>query len=194
VLDLYVRAAGTGALGIVAEVHPALPELSPALRARYSLLRGARLDSWAHRKYRQAYGKSTMRELGLRPVMNAGVFALHREAPHWAAWEESYRLALARRNDIWVNQISLNHAVYRKDLPVQLLPLRCNWPCSAAMPSYDPDRDMYVEPYLPHDPLGIVHMTWDTKYGSFDLATPDGGHVRRGLGYPRRPAEPARGR
>ena len=162
-IDLYLRAAATGAVAVVAEVNPAFTSLSPSL------------SIW--------YGRETMRELALKPVLNAGVFALRAEAPHWAAWEASYREGLARRPDVWINQVALNHAVYRNDLPLHYLPSRCNWTCSNALPKVDRESSLLVEPFLPHDPIGVVHMTWDTKDGEFDLAAVDGGTVRRSLRY-----------
>jgi len=182
-IDLYVRAAATGALAVVPEVNPAFPSLTPSLSIWYGRLGRPRVRSWAHRHYHAAYGRKTMRELALKPVMNAGVFALQADAPHWAAWEASYREGLARRPDVWINQVALNHAVYRNDLPLHYLPSRCNWTCSNALPKVDRESSLLVEPFLPHDPIGVVHMTWDTKDREFDLAAVDGGTVRRSLRF-----------
>ncbi len=40
--------------------------------------------AWKH--YRAAFGWRVADRLGRNPLVNSGVFALHRDAPHWAAW------------------------------------------------------------------------------------------------------------
>jgi hypothetical protein len=41
-----------------------------------------------------------------------------------------------------------------------------------------------VEPVFPHRPLGIVHMTGETKKGSHNLPLQGGGRRQHSLAYP----------
>ena len=40
----------------------------------------------AWKNYREAFGWRAADRLGRNPTANCGVFALHRDAPHWQAW------------------------------------------------------------------------------------------------------------
>jgi hypothetical protein len=182
--DLLARGANRGALAIVAELHPAYDPVLPALRLRYRKLGRMRFESWAHWYYRDGYGEQAARDFALRPLLNSGVFALLRDAPHWEAWIESYRAAKPRRHRVGFDQIALNHAVYSKGLPLECLPAWCNWACSRGLPAVDEASGLLVDPCLPHDPLGLVHMTWNAKEGDHLLPTTGGGTRLRSLRYP----------
>ncbi len=52
----------------------------------------------------------------------------------------------------------MNIAVYDSNVDVEFLPLYCNWIASNVLPKYDEDKKTFVEPYLPHNKIGIMHL------------------------------------
>ena len=52
----------------------------------------------------------------------------------------------------------MNIAVYDKNADVEFLPLSCNWIASNILPKFDEEKKTYVEPYLPHKKIGIMHL------------------------------------
>ena len=40
----------------------------------------------------------------------------------------------------------------------EFLPLYCNWIASNVLPKYDVENKTFVEPYLPHNKIGIMHL------------------------------------
>ena len=54
--------------------------------------------------------------------------------------------------------LAINIAVYHDNVPVEFLPLKCNWITSHLLPKYDVQNDTFVEPYLPNDRIGIIHL------------------------------------
>src|SRR4029077_20970959 len=92
------------------------------------------------------------------PLINAGVFALKADAPHWRGWAEVLGEALQRSTDM-TDQIALNVMVYDRGFSCEPLPSRCNWPVHHATPAWDEERRLFVEPAMPYDPLGILHLT-----------------------------------
>ena len=38
------------------------------------------------------------------------------------------------------------------------MPLYCNWIASNVLPKYDSEKETFVEPYLPHNKIGIMHL------------------------------------
>jgi hypothetical protein len=113
--------------------------------------------------------------------LNAGVFALHRDAPHWSCWAKAFSSALtATDGKLCSDQEPLNHAVWSEHLPVNLLPAIYNWLCHLALPRRDPASGKFCEPTAPGDPIGILHLTGYPKLtvretgsdGPIDLAFP----------------------
>jgi hypothetical protein len=142
--------------------------------------------------YEACFDRATAERLIRYPMINAGVFALEADAPHWDGWADVMGEALQRSTNM-TDQVALNVLVYDKGFACEPLPSRCNWPIHHATPAWDAERSLFVEPAMPYDPLGILHMTIYTKrLATLDvreLGGPHDGQVRpRSLRWPGRTA------
>lgn len=175
-VELYCQAAGRDKLAITLE-------LDRAYKRHYKRpkLFGMNLV-W--KTYRAAFGWRVADRLGRNPTANVGVFALHREAPHWAAWGQLMTRVLQRTRFFYVEQIALNYAVFGEGLPANFLPAYCNWAVGDALPAFDAARGLFVEPYAPHEAIGVMHLAGpDQKCGVFRLDRLGGGTVETSLRY-----------
>ena len=118
-------------------------------------------------------------------MINAGVFALEADAPHWRAGPICMGEALQRSTDM-TDQVALNVLVYDQGFGCEPLPSRCNWPIHHATPAWDAERGLFVEPAMPYDPLG--HPAHDHLH----QAAGDPGRARAGRA--RMPARSGRAR
>lgn len=176
VVELYCAAAGRDRLAIT-------PEIDRAYKRHYKRpkLLGRTL---AWKNYREAFGWRAADRLGRNPMVNCGVFALHRDAPHWQAWARLIARVLQRTRFFFAEQTALNYAIFAEHLPVNFLPAYCNWMVGDATPAFDAGRGLLVEPYAPYEPLGVVHLAGaDSKDHIFRLAQLDGGTIETGLRY-----------
>ena len=171
-IDLFLRGAGRQAIAIAPEIHRAFRHYRHAW-PEFSAVNGA--------AFREAFGAEVADRLVRYPLINAGVFAIRASSPAWRTWAEVLDEALQRSTNM-TDQIALNVAVYDRGLAAEALPSTCNWPVHHALPAWDVVRGLFVEPSLPHDPLGILHMTIYTKtVPSFDIVQiggPDDGATR----------------
>ena len=152
-LELFLRAARTGKLAAAPEIHRSMRHYRHAW-TEFSTINGA--------AYEKAFGRELAERLIRYPLINAGVFALRSDAPHWQGWADVLGEALQRSTDM-TDQIALNVMVYDRGFPCEPLPSRCNWPVHHATPAWDEARKLFVEPAMPYEPLGILHMTIYTK-------------------------------
>ena len=97
--------------------------------------------------------------MALKPHLNAGVFALSSDAPHWEVWRKNLELSL-KSGKVWgSDQIALNITIYHDKLPVEILPAYCNWTqIGFNGMKYDTQSQTLVEPYLPNHEIGIIHF------------------------------------
>jgi lipopolysaccharide biosynthesis glycosyltransferase len=103
------------------------------------------------------FSEKIARQVATKPHLNIGVFALEANASHWKVWQKNLEQAL-KSGKIWGSeQIAMNITIHNDNLPVEILPAYCNWTHVEGM-KYDPDRETYVEPYLPNHEIGIVHF------------------------------------
>jgi len=176
VVELYLRAAGRDKLAIV-------PEIDRAYKRHYKRpkLLGRTLG-W--KCYREAFGWRIADRLGRNPIVNCGVFALHRDAPHWDAWARAIARVAQRTRFFYIEQTALNYVIFAERLPVNFLPAYCNWMPGDAAPAFDPASGRFVEPYAPHEVIGVMHLAGEAaKSDVFRLQRLDGGEIETALLY-----------
>jgi len=176
VVELYCHAAGTDKLAITVEID----------RAYKRHYKRPKLFGWnlGYKNYRKAFGWKVADRLGRNPTVNCGVLALHADAPHWEAWQRVLRRVLQRTHFTPAGQTALNYVVYAGRLPVNMLPSYCNWMPGDAAPGFDARRGLFVEPYAPHEVIGVMHLAGaEQKDLTFRLTRLDGGTIETPLRY-----------
>jgi hypothetical protein len=167
-ISLFLDAARTGALAVAPEIHRSMRHYHHAW-GEFSAVCGA--------AYEACFDRATAERLIRYPMINAGVFALKGDAPHWAGWAGVLGEALQRSTNM-PDQMALNVLVYDRGFRHEPLPSRCNWPVHHATPVWDADRSLFVEPAMPYEPLGILHMTIYTKnLAAIDVRERGGPHA-----------------
>ena len=109
--------------------------------------------------------ESTARKIAFSPHINIGVFTLEKD---WSldSLAGNFKKALSSGKVFGSEGLAINIAVYDKNVDVEFLPLYCNWIASNVLPKYDTTKDTFVEPYLPHNKIGIMHLAagiWSDK-------------------------------
>jgi hypothetical protein len=167
-LALFLAAARTGALAVAPEIHRSMRHYHHAW-GEFSAVCGA--------AYETCFDKATAERLIRHPMINAGVFALQADAPHWSGWARVLGEALQRSTDM-TDQMALNVLVYDRGFACEPLPSRCNWPVHHATPAWDAERGLFVEPAMPYEPLGILHLTiYTKKLEALDVRELGGSHA-----------------
>ena len=186
-VEIYVEAARSGKLAIT-------PQIDRAYNTNYK--RPKRLGRTQNFKsFKWSYGWKTADRLGRNPILNAGIFALAHDAPHWSLWADAIKRALNRKTLLprkgWpllhfklVEQTALNSVVFGDKAPAAFLPATCNWFCALAAPMADTQSGLLVEPNEPFTPLGIIHLAGeDFQNHDFTLKTTTGGQITTRLRY-----------
>jgi hypothetical protein len=139
-----------------------------------------------HRQaYEQALGPEGAALLMQSPILNSGAFAARRNNPTWDSWATLCQKAMARGPTKHSEQVALNVALYsRGDKPFYPLPASCNWICVLACPLWNKQTHQLVEPFLPHEPLGLLHITSYSGLEPFEVLCLGGGS--RKMGYRRK--------
>jgi lipopolysaccharide biosynthesis glycosyltransferase len=124
----------------------------------------------------------------LKPMLNAGVFALLAESPVWDAWRDMYSAALQNTttfNDhtFMADQLGLNILLYQKAMPFVTLPASFNWLTFFALPKLDRATNLLVEPLPPYRPISQIHLTRPKKNVPEKIQCTDGSWVERVLTY-----------
>ena len=167
-VELFLEGARRRGLAIV-------PEVDRGSKTQYGNLPW--FWNFMAANYEKAFDRQTAQRLLSYPILNAGVFCLHGTAPHWDVWKQHLHTATQKTVDLFTDQTVLNYVVYSGPLfeRTELLPSWCNWTCHFGMPGWDRQRSCFVEPYLPHTRIGIIHLSGKVKHERVALRSTDGG-------------------
>ena len=155
-IDLYFKACENGKLGITQSVGSGYRVLSKVkwLFGKLALIKS---QNYKHAK-KSGFSEATARKIAFSPHINIGVFSLEKNSNCWIVWQEILKKALSTGKVFGSEGLAINIAVYDKNIDVEFLPLYCNWIASNVLPKYDTEKETFVEPYLPHNKIGIMHL------------------------------------
>jgi hypothetical protein len=131
---------------------------------------------WTAKHFALGYGPVRGAWLLTKPHLNAGMFAIHRDAPHWSAWIRRYRSAFARTGRLTPHdQLALNQAIYQDGLETEVLSANANWICDRGTPMWNDDNHAFCEPYPPFRTISTVHLAGRAKRTSYRIRRTGGG-------------------
>ncbi len=113
---------------------------------------------------------------------------MHKDAPHWDRWQELVKHAMKTGKVFTAEQTSLGKMCYIEGFKYEILPGWTHWLCEFK-PLWDKDFKKFVEPYLPHNELGILHISgWDKmrldRSVTTNFETSDGEELQLSYRYP----------
>ena len=166
-VEMYFEACKNGKLGITQSVGQGYRVLSKVnwLFGKLALIKS---QNYKHAK-KSGFSESTARKIAFAPHINIGVFSLEKNSSCWKVWQDLLKKALSSGKVFGSEGLAINIAVYDSNVDVEFLPLYCNWIASNVLPKYDQDNDTFVEPYLPHNKIGIMHLAAGIWVGKNDM-------------------------
>ena len=155
-VDLYFRACNDGKLGITQSIGPGYRIMS---KVKWLLGKVAIIKSQNY-KHAKASGieDNISRKLAFAPHINIGVFSLEKNSKCWDIWQKNLKKTLSKGKVFGSEGLAINIAVYHDNVEVEFLPLKCNWITSHLLPKYDTEKNTFVEPFLPNEKIGIIHL------------------------------------
>ena len=155
-VDLYFRACDNGKLGITQTLGPGY-KITSKVNWLFGKLAIIKSQNFKHAiKSKIPYDKA--RKLAFAPHINIGVFSLEKNSIGWESWQNNLQKTLQAGNIFGSEGLAINMSVYIDDLETEFLPLNCNWITSNLLPKHDEKNNTFVEPYLPNNKIGILHL------------------------------------
>jgi len=136
----------------------------------------------------KSISKSLGRKYAFHSTLNAGAFAINNNVKIWECFQKNIKLAAKKGRIFGTDQVALALSIYEDGLPSEFLPAYCNWMCEFNMPKFDNEKNQFVEPYIPNNPIALVHLAGlddvrqDKKVLS-NVETLDGLKIKKSLRY-----------
>ena len=155
-VDLYFKACDNGKLGITQSIGSGY-RIMTKVKWIFGKLALIKSQNYKHAK-KSGFSERIARKIAFAPHINIGVFSLENNSKCWKLWQDILRKSLSSGKIFGSEGLAINIAVYDNDLDVEFLPLYCNWIASNVLPKFDTTKDTFVEPFLPHNNIGIMHL------------------------------------
>ena len=155
-VELYFKACDNGKLGITQSIGPGYKILTKVkwIFGKIALIKS---QNYKHAK-KSGFPEDVARKIAFAPHINIGVFSLEHDSKCWKLWQDILKKSLGSGKVFGSEGLAINIAVYENDAEVEFLPLYCNWIASNVLPKFDIINNTFVEPYLPHNKIGIMHL------------------------------------
>jgi len=136
----------------------------------------------------KSISKSLGRKYAFHSTLNAGAFAINDNVNIWKCFQKNIKLAAKKGRIFGTDQVALALSIYEDGIPSEFLPSYCNWMCEFNMPKFDNKKNQFVEPYIPNNPIALVHLAGlddvrQDKNILSDIETIDGLHIKKSLRY-----------
>ena len=155
-VDLYFKACENGKLGITQTMGPGYKIMSKVnwLFGKIAIIKSQNFKHAISSKI----GIEKARKLAFAPHVNIGVFSLEKDSSCWNNWQNNLNKTLSAGNIFGSEGLAINMSIYIDEVDTEFLPLNCNWIASNLLPKYDSIQKTFVEPYLPNNKIGIMHL------------------------------------
>ena len=166
-VDLYFKACENGKLGITQTIGPGY-KITSKVNWVFGKLAIIKSQNFKH-AVKSKIGYDKARKLAFAPHINIGVFSLEKNSKGWNSWQNNLKKTLKSGNIFGSEGLAINMSVYIDDLDTEFLPLSCNWITSNLLPKYDEENKTFVEPFLPNQKIGIMHLAAGIWKGDKDM-------------------------
>ena len=155
-IELYFKACDKGKLGITQSVGPGYKIISKVkwLIGKLAIIKSQNFKHAISSKISLAKA----RKLAFAPHINIGVFSLEKNSPCWGVWQNNLKETIKHGRIFGSEGLAINLSVYVDNVETEFLPLGCNWIISNLLPKYDEIKKEFVEPFLPNNKIGIMHL------------------------------------
>ena len=185
-VELFLQGAAEGKIAVTAQVDRAYPK--GGARVKWLGRWPWKVRGFYFSNALRAFDFKTAKDLLSYHVLLAGMFALRADAPHWQRWQELVKVAMTKGKVFTAEQLCLGKMCYLEGFEYEILPAYAHWLCEFK-PLWDTEKKRFVEPFLPHEEIGVLHisgfdeMRLDRKITT-DFKTTDGETIDHTYRYP----------
>ena len=137
--------------------------------------------------------KSISKEMGKKYAgyytLNAGCFGYSKNYDGLSVIHKNLKKASKKGRIFGTDQVALALSAFEDKLDFEYLPSYCNWICEHSMPKFCESREVFVEPYVPHHNIALIHLAGLDKDRQnrdvlHEIVTLSGNKIKKSLRYP----------
>ena len=136
--------------------------------------------------------KSISKEMGKKYAghftLNAGCFGYSKNYDGLSVIHKNLKAASKKGRIFGTDQVALALSAFEDNLDFEYLPSYCNWICEHHLPKFCESKEVFVEPYIPHHNIALIHLAGlDAERQNIDfmhdIITLKGNKIKKSLRY-----------
>ena len=137
--------------------------------------------------------KSISKEMGKKYAghytLNAGCFGYSKNYDGLSVIHKNLKEASKKGRIFGTDQVALALSAFEDKLDFEFLPSYCNWICEHSKPKFCESREVFVEPYVPHHNIALIHLAGldndrQNRDVLHEIITLSGNKIKKSLRYP----------
>jgi len=166
-IDLLIKGCEQKSLAITQTIAPGYEDVG---KVKWFLgsLAFVKTQNFKHAT-RSGFKNEVARKIAFAPHLNIGVFSMKGNSKGWNVWQKNLKKALSKGRIFGSEGLAINISVYVDGLDTEFLPNSCNWIASHLLPKYDEKNSKFVEPNLPNNKIGILHLAGGIYNNNIDM-------------------------
>jgi len=160
-IDYLIKGCENGKLAAVQTIAPGYRDVGN-VRWLFKSFARVKTQNFKH-AISSGFSYEIAHKIAFAPNINAGVFSLEKDSNFWKIWRGYLLQAIKKGRVFSSEQLAMNIAVYYNNEPVEFLPPTCNWILDHLLPYFDENKNCFVEPFLPNNTIGIMHLASKIK-------------------------------
>ncbi len=182
---LYEKGAFKNSLAITPQVDRAYYKLASV---EWFFNFPKRIKTINYKNIGKSVSKKLAKKYAFHATLNAGAFAIKSNSLIWDVFQKNVKLASKKGRIFGTDQVALALSVYEDKIPTEFLPSYCNWMCEFNLPFFDENKKIFIEPYLPHNPIALIHLAGldkirSNKHMLSSIKTLNGNVIQRSLRF-----------
>ncbi len=117
-----------------------------------------RIKTINYKNISRSMSKKLARKYALYPTLNGGAFSINDNFKTWNIFQKNIKVALKKGRIFGSDQVALAISIFEDKLNCEFLPAYTNWMCEFHLPKFDETNKIFVEPFLPNHPIGLMHL------------------------------------
>ena len=155
-IDMLIKGCKTKELAITQTIAPGYRDVGK-VKWIFGSIASVKTQNFKH-AVRSGFAQDIARKIAFAPHLNIGVFSMRKKSNGWSIWQKNLKKALSKGRVFGSEGLAINISVYVDGLETEFLPPSCNWIINHLLPKYDEDNQQFVEPNLPNNRIGIMHL------------------------------------
>jgi len=183
--QFYLHGVNEKGFAICPQVDRSSPRL---LNIKWFLNFPTKINSTNFKNISKSISKEKGKKYAGHYTLNAGCFGYSKNFDGLSIIHKNLREAGNKGRIFGSDQVALALSAFEDNLEFEFLPSYCNWICEHHMPKFCESKRVFVEPYVPHHNIALIHLAGldaerQNKNIKHEIITLKGNKIKKSLRY-----------